>query len=121
MPATRESAGNWVSISTKPVANKLMYTVQSSFMSKDFNEEAISEEPMFETMFRWKQNWAAIIVKPTFNQGKFLHYIVKWVDGPTFFLWKNEFNVWEEMKKGSTERAKAAGKAIEDSCLVLSW
>jgi len=88
-------------------------------MPKDINDEAISDEPMFETMFRWKKSWAAIIVKPTFHEGKFLHYIVKWVNGPIFFLWKNDLDLWEEMKKGCTERANAAGKAIENSCLAL--
>lgn len=88
-------------------------------MSKDTNDEIVSDQPMFETMFRWKQNWAAIIVKPTYYEGKFLHYIVKWVNGPTFFLWKNDSDLWEEMKKGCTERARVAGKAIEDSFLVL--
>ena len=75
------------------------------------------EDAMFETMFRWNFQWAAIIVKPIFHDGKLLHYIVKRVGESIFFIWQNEQGEWEELKKGSTERAKAAGLGIEYSCL----
>ncbi|MEP7258133.1 MAG: hypothetical protein ABI687_07095 [Flavitalea sp.] len=86
-------------------------------MEQDVNN-AISDESMFETMFRWKLKWAAIIVKPVIHEGRFLHYIVKWIGGPVFFIWKNQAGQWEELKKGTTDRSRAAGKAIEDSTLV---
>lgn len=86
-------------------------------MEKDVNN-AISDDSMFEGMFRWKLKWAAIIVKPMIHEGKFLHYIVKWIGGPIFFIWKNPEGHWEELKKGCTERSRAAGQAIEDFSLV---
>jgi hypothetical protein len=83
------------------------------------SNHVIFQDSMFETMFKWKKEWAAIIVKPMLHEGKLLHYIVKWVGGPVFFLWKNSQGEWEELKKGSTDRSRAAGKAIEYSYMLV--
>ena len=86
-------------------------------MSEETNN-ILSGESMFETMFRWRVDWAAIIVKPIIHEGKFLHYIVKWIGGPILFIWQNENGEWEELKKGCTERSRSVGKAIEYSYLL---
>jgi len=93
------------------------FNVKKGNMAQEVNN-TVSGDTMFETMFRWKRKWAANIVKPMIHEGKFLHYIVKWIGGPIFFVWQNDAGQWEELKKGCTERSRAAGKAIEDSSLI---
>lgn len=78
-------------------------------------EEIFAGGSIIETIFRWNREWTAIIVKPFKHEGKLLHYIVKLIGGPIIFLWKNDDGEWIELKKGSTDRAKAVGKAIEYS------
>jgi hypothetical protein len=76
-----------------------------------------STESMFETIFRWNHEWMAMIVKPFTQEGKLVHYIVKLIGGPIIFLAKNETGQWIELKKGTTDRARAVGQAIEYSVL----
>lgn len=80
-------------------------------------DEVFSGDSMFETIFRWEQEWIAMIVKPFMQEGKLLHYIVKLVGGPILFLRQDECGEWVELKKGLTERSQAVGRAIEYSFL----
>lgn len=76
-------------------------------------EQIFAGDSMFETIFRWNQEWTAIIVKPFKQDGKLLHYIVKMIGGPILFLWKNDEGDWIELQKGITERSRAVGLAID--------
>ncbi|HSB94586.1 MAG TPA: hypothetical protein VLC28_15795 [Flavitalea sp.] len=80
-------------------------------------DDSQATESMFETIFRWNQEWMAMIVKPFTQEGKLMHYVVKLIGGPVILIAKNSVGEWFELKEGTTERAQAVGQAIEYSVL----
>ena len=70
-------------------------------------------DTIYETIFRWGNEWFSVLIKPYYPDGKIIHYVVKIVDGPLMFLNKNAEGNWIESDLGNTNRAEVLGTAIE--------
>jgi len=97
----------------------LLFAQLQSMPQNLASDPASSASTPFETIFRWDSHWTSIHVRPVTEQPDFIHYKVTMVDGSFVYLWKNPDVGWEE-GMGDTDRARALGKAIENSTVTSS-
>jgi|GEM_PF-3273172 hypothetical protein len=84
-------------------------------MKKDnFSEEEFYEGgQIYETIFRWEDEWLSALIKPYSPEENQEQYIVKVINGPLTFIKKNAEGRWEENDIGTTQRAEVLGRAVQ--------
>jgi len=84
-------------------------------MKNEYHNEDLFYEggKIYETIFRWEDEWLSALIKPYNPDANKEHYVVKIINGPITFINKTTDGKWEESNLGITSRAEILGRAIQ--------